>query len=71
MSDHLQAKSRLLKIGDTVLVQDYRSNQHCWTPSIIYPYRDPRTYTVETNEEVLWNRHTAQLVNSNIQTEIS
>ena len=53
--------SRILEIGDPVLVRDYRKDTDKWTKGVIISKLGPVTYQVELEDEIIWKRHIDQL----------
>lgn len=61
-----QASLRLFKVGDPVLVRDYRQGQQ-WKRGTIYATTGPLMYQVEISPNVIWRRHANQIVHTNTQ----
>lgn len=63
-------KDRQFKIGDKVIVKDYREvNKVTWIPAIVEKRIGKCTYIVRVPElKLTWKRHTNQILKSNVQS---
>nr|XP_020456172.1 uncharacterized protein K02A2.6-like [Monopterus albus] len=57
----LRARERIFHPGDQVLARNYHGKQK-WVPAKVIAQTGPVSYTVETPENVVWRRHTDQLL---------
>ena len=56
-----RVKERTFRPGDNVLARNY-NNSPKWFPAIILEHTGPVSYTVQTIDDIVWRRHTDQLL---------
>ncbi|KAK7909343.1 hypothetical protein WMY93_014027 [Mugilogobius chulae] len=63
MDRRAKAKFRRFDTGDKVLARNYTSGLK-WKPATVVAKTGPVSYTVETNDHLIWKRHVDQLLDS-------
>lgn len=56
-----KAKERILRSGERVLARNY-TNGPKWVPATVIAQTGPVSYTVRTDEDIVWRRHVDQLL---------
>ena len=63
-SKQVEPTIKQYKVGEPVLVRDYRANPQKWEKGHIHSRTGPVSYKVNVGNDILWRRHSDQLVST-------